>query len=226
MNDVYLPLARPMYRALLSALYPPAPPPHPPRPPESDRSRCKPASNGNTVNAGNAEGWDEFHFSERDHRECRCNGAEERCSTVRADDVGEFRAEGSGRATKSGGVGAGRGPGDERAEQQKEEGNEDRETRTRAATAGGSSKSPPAHGSPFDLVVVDVGSLGGLEMAQKLVSGHIISRVSEQQDRWSSVELWTEVNERDAAHQPKWKGAGRCDGWDLLPAASKNKAAR
>lgn len=164
LNDVYLPMARPMYRALLAAISPgqaqapaqtPPPPPPPPPPPRAPHA---PPRHGPGK-----------HHGESASRQPPENGAAERldadppsggnscCGTGGTGSDEKMACDGPadcGAPVVDGvaqdGMGGDRGSGFPAGED---------------AAAGANS----SWVRPFDLVVLDMGSLGGLDFAQKMV---------------------------------------------------------
>ena len=199
LNDVYLPLARPMYRALLSAVQP-SPSSQPPPPPLSSSPSAPPrkgaaasgeipSANEKTPNSGVAAEVDTGQPPPGDGSCCASSG-------------GGGSGGDDGSRSSSSGCSCGSGSG---SESESESGGEsggasaEEDGRDRTCPVGSSSSSSPAVaggaemgeagcgeggassfsdssscsstscGRPFDLVVLDMGSLGGLDFAQKLV---------------------------------------------------------
>eukprot|EP00752_Nemacystus_decipiens_P004684 g4272.t1 len=180
LNDVYLPLARPMYRALLSAVQP-SPPSQSPSPSSSSSSSAPP-------NNGAAQSGEKETTNEKTSK----SGVAAEVDTgqpppVHGDGsccaVSESGGSSSSSSSCSSSCGGGNGGGVACVE----EGSRDRSCSVgNAAAVGGAAEmgggvcghggassfagfsSPSSCGRPFDLVVLDMGSLGGLDFAQKL----------------------------------------------------------
>ena len=169
LNDVYLPLARPMYRALLAAVQP-SRPSQPPLSSSSSSSSAPPRSSA-------AQSGETTSTSE----ETPNSGVPAEVDTGQPPPGGD----GGGRCASSAGGGGGGGDGDASIE----EGGGDRSCALGGSAAavsgedgggmetgeavcdqsGASAFSGRSCRRPFDLVVLDMGSLGGLDFAQKLV---------------------------------------------------------
>ena len=178
LNDVYLPLARPMYRALLSAVQLPPPPPSPPsaaphvNPPESWRGLAPvgktaveetpesgipgefdPGANRRADNGGSGSYGRDGDGScggavLAEGGACVSFSAEKEGSPVGSAGAGVSGAGAEGHGTWGGGASC----------------DEDEGAASAVCEAIDSSLA-----RPFDLVVLDMGSLGGLDFAQKLV---------------------------------------------------------
>eukprot|EP00903_Cladosiphon_okamuranus_P015552 g14357.t1 len=177
LNDVYLPLARPMYRALLSAVQPPAPSQPPLSSPSSSSSappRNGAAPSGETTSASEETANSRIP-SELDTGQPppRGDGGSHCCASSGDGGCGNGSGSGSGEASieEGGGdqscsLGGGSGSGNAVSGENGAGGAETGEAV--CGRGGGSPLSESSCGRPFDLVVLDMGSLGGLDFAQKL----------------------------------------------------------